>query len=58
MIPYGKGWHYLSLKKLSTLLRRITSKHYDDFFVWMVFIPLEQQKKLELHKGVSENKDF
>ena len=24
MIPNGKGWHYLALKKLSTLLRGIT----------------------------------
>ena len=27
MIPYEVGWHYLAVKKLSGLLRGITSKH-------------------------------
>ena len=27
MIPNEEGWHYLALKKLSALLREITSKH-------------------------------
>ena len=26
-------WHYLALKKLSALLRRITSKHHGDFLL-------------------------
>ena len=25
-------WHYLAVKKLSTLLRGITSKHHGDFY--------------------------
>ena len=29
----GRQWHYLSVKKLSALLRGITSKHYGDYFV-------------------------
>ena len=49
MIPNGKGhewsetltmranirgqWHYLAVKKLSALLRGITSKHHDEFIV-------------------------
>ena len=34
MIPNEEkeGWHYLTVKKLSTLLRGITSKHHGDFF--------------------------
>ena len=32
MIPTEKGWHYLAIKKLSALLRRIDSKHNDDFY--------------------------
>ena len=34
MIPNKEkeGWHYLVIKTLSTLLRRITSKHQDDFY--------------------------
>ena len=27
MIPNGEGWHYLTVKKLPALLRRITLKH-------------------------------
>ena len=27
IIPHGEGWHYLAVKKLSALLRQITSKH-------------------------------
>ena len=58
MIPYGEKQHYLAVKKLlEELLRGITSKHYSDFYGLIVFIALEQ-KKLESHKKVSENKDF
>ena len=32
MIPDGEGWHYLAIKRLSALLRRITSKHRGDFY--------------------------
>ena len=34
MIPNKEkeGWHYLAVKKLSTLLRGITSKHHGDFY--------------------------
>ena len=27
-----EGWHYLTVKKLSALLRGITSKHNSDFY--------------------------
>ena len=32
MIPNGEKWHYLAVKKLSALLRGITSKHHGDFY--------------------------
>ena len=32
MIPNGEGWHYLTVKRLSALLRGITSKHVGDFY--------------------------
>ena len=32
MIPNVEKWHYLALKKLSALLRVITSKHYGGFY--------------------------
>ena len=49
-------WHYLATKKLSALLRRITSTYHG----WFLFFILLQQKKnkLEFHKNIHENKDF
>ena len=32
MIPEGEKCHYLAVKKLSVLLRGITSKPYGDFY--------------------------
>ena len=32
MIPNEEKWHYLAVKKLSTLLRGIISKHHGDFY--------------------------
>ena len=43
-------WHYLTTKKLSTLLRGIISKHHGDFIVLIVFILLEQKINLSLMK--------
>ena len=31
MITSGEEWHYLTVKKLSALLRRATSKHNGEF---------------------------
>ena len=33
MIPNEEkeGWHYLAVKKVSILLRGLTSQHHDDF---------------------------
>ena len=32
MIPDGKKWHYFSVKSLSALFRRKTSKHQEELF--------------------------
>ena len=32
MIPNRKEWHYVTVGKVSALLRGITSKHDDDFY--------------------------
>ena len=32
MISNGEGLHYLTVKKLSALLRKISSKHVEDFY--------------------------
>ena len=46
MIPNGEKWHYVAVKKLSALLRGTMSKRNGDFIVLIVFIRLEQKKKL------------
>ena len=51
-------WHYLAVKKLSALLRGITSKHHGDFYCLNCFHSFATQNKLQLHKRVCENKDF
>ena len=44
MISNGeKLWHYLAVKKLSALLRGITSKNNGDFYCLIAFIPLEKK---------------
>ena len=49
---------YLAVKKLSALLRRITSKHYGDFYYLNCFYSFATETKLKSHKRVWENKDF
>ena len=66
MIPNGgkletkpkRGWHYLVVKKLSELLRGITSKHYSDFYCLSCLHPFRTKNKIESHKKICENKDF
>ena len=66
MIPNGEGggceakskgqrWHYLAIKKLSALLRVITSEHYGDFYCLNCLHSFRTKNKLELHKKVCEN---
>ena len=45
-------------KKLSVLLRRITSMHYGDFNCLNCLHSFPKKEKLESHKKVHENKDF
>ena len=47
-----------AVKKLSALLRRITSKHYGDFYCLNCFHSFRTNNKLKSHKRVFENKDF
>ena len=58
MIPDGEEWHYLAVKKLSALLRRVTSKHNSDFYCLNPLHSFATKKKLESHKKVCKNKDF
>ena len=51
MIPNG-GWYYLPVKKLSTLLRGITSKHHSDFHCLNCLHSFRTEYKLKSHKKV------
>ena len=59
MISNGeKQWHYLSIKKILALFRRITSKNNGDIFCLNCLHSFRTKTKLELHKKVCENKIF
>ena len=54
----GQQWHYLALRKLSALLRGITSKHNGDFY-YLNCLHFFKTKKTNLNRiRVCENKDF
>ena len=53
-----KQWHDLEVKKLSALLRRITSKHYGDFYGPNSYHSFRPKNKFQSHKKVCEKKDF
>ena len=57
MISDGKKWHYLAVKKLSALLRRITSKHEGDFYCLNCFNSFRTESKLKIYKNVCKTHD-
>ena len=57
MITDGEKWHYLTVKNLSGLLRRITSTHKEDFYCLNCFHSYRTRNKLESHKKICENHD-
>ena len=58
MITNGEKCHYLAVKSLSVLLRRITSKHKEDFYCLNCFRSYTKENKLRKHKNVCENHDY
>ena len=52
MIPNEEKevWHYLAVKKLSTLLRGITSKHHGDFYCLNCPHSFRTENKLKSHE--------
>ena len=57
MITDGKKWHYLAVKRLSALLRGITSKHDGDFYCLIYFHSCSIKDKLKKHENVCKNHD-
>ena len=58
MIPNGEGWYYLVIKKISALLRGISSKHDGDFYCLNCLHLFRPKNKLEYHRKVCKNKYF
>ena len=59
MITDGTGnWHYLAIKSISGLLRRVTSNHNGDYYCLNCFRSYATEKKLGKHEKVCENHDF
>ena len=55
MIPCEKGWHYLAVKKLSALLRGITSKHNGNLYRLNCLDYFRAENKLECREQVCKN---
>ena len=59
MIPNEEEvWYYLAVKKLSTLLRGITSKHHGNVHCLNCLCSFRTENKLRSHEKVCKNKDF
>ena len=51
MITDGKKWHYLAVKNLSVLLRRIISNRYEDFYCLNFLHSYRTKDKLKEHEN-------
>ena len=58
MTTDGKKWHYLAVKKLSSLLRRIASNHNGDFYCLNCFYSYRTENKLTKHEKVCNKYDY
>ena len=50
------GWHYIAVKKLSSLLRGIISKHHSDVYCLNCLHSFKRENKLESHQKVLKKK--
>ena len=50
MISNGENWHYLAVKRLSRLLRGISSNHDGDYYCLNCFHSYRTENKLNVHK--------
>ena len=58
MITDGEKWHYITVKNLPGLLRRITSTHKEDFYCLNCPRSYRTKNKLEVHKKICENHNY
>ena len=58
MINDGKKWHYITVKRLSALLRGITSNHKEDFYCLNCFHSYSTKEKLKKHGKICNDHDY
>ena len=58
IISNGEKWHYFAVKKLSALLRGITSKSNGYFYCLNCLHCFRTKNKSQSHKRVCENLNF
>ena len=58
MITDGEKWHYLAVKSLSALLRRMTDYNNGDFYCLNYFRSYTTKNKLKKLKNVCENHNY
>ena len=54
----GDKWHYLAVKKLSALLRGVTSKHDWDFFCLTCFDSYSTKYKFKNHYNICKDHNY
>ena len=52
------NWYYLTMKRISGLLRGITSNHNGDFYCLNCLLSYTTEEKLRKHNRICENHDF
>ena len=58
MITDGKKWHYLAVKRLSAVLREITSNHVRDFYCLNCTYSYRTKEKLKKYEKVCNDHDY
>ena len=58
MITDSKKWHYLAVKSLSVLIRRITWNHKEELYCLNCFHSYRTKNKLKKHERVCNDYDY
>ena len=58
MITDNKKWHYLFVKRLSALLKGITSKHVRDLYCLNCIYSFTTENALKKHENVSKDHGY
>ena len=58
MITNGKKWHYLAVKSLFSLFRRVTSNYDGDFYCLNCFHSCSTKDRLKKHERVFNDHDY